>query len=165
MLWALFALGLVPCIPLSWCAWRYLRRARASSFVGRLAQAVGLLALWCWVAVIAQSVYLVVTQSSISVFDAMATTTFSWWVLLGGTSVQSIFEKTAKSLTGHRQSTMMDDWYYYAALTAVQTVALAAVVAWRWRGERKASDPVVVALVALVVGNALAGMTWPWWGT
>lgn len=165
MIWSMFVLGLVPCVPLIWCTWRFVRRLRAPRFAGRLAQAVGLLALWTWVAVLAQSVYLVVTQSSISVLDALATTTFAWWVLLGGASVQTLFEETAKDVTGHRQSTMIDNWHYYMALTAVQTVLLASFVAWRWKKPRERFDPLVAALVVLVVGNALAGVTWPWWGT
>ncbi|MFN0243022.1 MAG: hypothetical protein ACKVWV_09045 [Planctomycetota bacterium] len=164
-MWTLIVLGLVPCVPLIWCTWRFVRRPRAPRFVGRLGQAVGLLALWTWVAVVAQLVYLVVKQSSLSVLDALATTTFSWWVLLGGASVQAVFEETAKDVTGHRQWTMIDNWHYYVALTAVQTLVLAAILAWRWKKPRKRFDPAVVAVVVLVVGNALAGITWPWWGT
>lgn len=164
-MWILFALGLVPCLPLIWCAWRFLRRPRAERFAGRLGQGVGLLALWTWVAVVAQCLYLVAKHASISAFDGIAATTFSWWVLLGGASVQAVFEETAKRVTGHRRDTLLDNWHYYAALTAAQTIALAVILAWRWTRPRGRFDPVVAIPVVLVVGNALAGITWPWWGT
>jgi len=165
----LFLFGLVPCLPLLWCAWRYLRRERAEAFGGRWTQAVGLLGLWTLVASVAQlvaaSLDWIWKSTSFDLGNAPGMLVFSWWVLLGGWSVQTVFEETAKDLTGHRRDTMMDNAHYYLALTAVQTLVLALVVAWRWRQPRERSDPLVATVCLLVLTNALAGIAFPYWGT
>lgn len=88
----------------------------------------------------------------------------SWLVLCGGWSVQSLFEGTAESLTGHRRDTLMDNWHVYAALTALQMLTLAGFVAWRWRSAGR-NELLPWAVFVLAVANGIAGMAWPWWGT
>lgn len=90
---------------------------------------------------------------------------FSWWVPLGGRSVQSVFEATVEALTGHRPSTMIDNWPYYAALAYVQTAALGAVCAARLRAGRSSLAPVCLVSGLAVLANACLGARWPWWGT
>ena len=89
----------------------------------------------------------------------------SWWVLIGGYSVQARFEDTAKELTGHRQATMMDNWHYYYGLVLLQTLLLCLVIAWRLRKGSGFRDPVIVAVGVFSFLNAWLGHTWPWWGS
>jgi hypothetical protein len=162
---ALFALGLLPAVLLGTCLWRLLRRPRAASFAGRLAQATGLVALAGLVASLAQlaaaALEWIVDGFSL-VF--VATLPLAWWVLAGGWSVQQVFEETAKDVTGHRQSTFVDNWHYYLALTTLQTLVAAALVARRQQGSF-ARDPLAWLVLALALANSLAGIAWPWWGT
>lgn len=88
----------------------------------------------------------------------------AWWVLLGGASVQFVFEGTVSTLFGSRQSTMSHGGWYLI-LAAVQTAAIACVVASRLRSGARWTDPVLILMGALVLGNALLGVAWPWWGT
>jgi hypothetical protein len=150
------------------CAWRYLRRPLASGSAGRFAQALGLLALASLAAAVVQFVASSLgwnwERTSFHPLGLVAMLPISWFVLCGGWSVQGLFEETAKSLSGHRRDTMIDNWSYYAALTGVQLVLLAALVAWRWRHAPK-RDPLASSAAALAFANGLAGMAWPWWGS
>jgi len=162
---ALFALGLLPALLLGTCLWRLLRLPRAASFAGRLAQATGLVALAGLVASFAQlaaaALEWIVDGFSLAFF---VTLPLAWWVLAGGWSVQQVFEETAKDVTGHRQSTFVDNWHYYLALTALQTFVVAALVARRQHGSF-ARDPLAWLVLALALANSLAGIAWPWWGS
>jgi hypothetical protein len=157
-----------PCLALGWCAWRFLARPRAAGLGGRLVQGLGLIGL---AALLASGVQLAASAlgwspsgSSQTLLGLLAVLPISWLVLCGGWSVQTVFEETAKDLTGHRHDTLLDNLHYYAALTAAQMLLLALLVAWRWRSPRR-GDPVVWAVFALAAANGIAGMAWPWWGT
>ena len=156
-----FVLGLLPGFVLALAAWRLLRRPPAESFAGRMLQCTGLVAL---AGLVASLVQLVVVFASDFSAVLLLTLPLAWWVLAGGWTVQQVFEETAKSVTGHRQSTFMDDGHYYLALMAVQTLLVAAIVAWR-RRESFARDPRAVFVLVLALANSLAGITWTWWGT
>ncbi len=168
LVFPLLLVGL-PCLALGWCAWRFLARPRAEGFGGRFVQGLGLLAL---AALAASAVQLVATwagwnwsgNSGLVPWKLVAILPVSWLVLCGGWSVQALFEETVEDVTGHRQSTMLDNWPYYATLTALQLAALAALVAWRGRRTRT-RDPRAWVAAALVLANGIAGMAWPWWGT
>jgi len=162
---ALLLLGLAPAALLAWCLWRLLRRPRAASFAGRLAQATGLVALAGLLATLVQLVAVFlewIVDGASLVF--LATVPLAWWVLAGGWSVQQVFEATAEDVTGHRQSTFVDNWHYYLALTVLQTLLVAALVARRERGSFRA-DPLAWLVLVLALANSLAGVPWPWWGT
>lgn len=166
---AMILLGLLPALGLGLCAWRLLRRPRAQSFGGRLVQAVGPVALAGLVASVAQlaafAAGFVISDFS---FLLVGTLPLAWWILTGGWSVQQVFEETAKDVTGHRQSTFLDNWHYYLGLTVVQTLLLALLlsllVARRERGSF-AREPLAWLVFALALANSLAGIPWPWWGT
>lgn len=162
---AIVALGILPAGVLGACTWRLLARPRAQGFAGRLAQSVGLIALAGLVAALAQLVAAalerIVNDFSLAFVACMP---LAWWILCGGWTVQQVFEESAKDVTGHRHSTFADNAPYYLALTALQTLIVAALVAWRWRGPL-AREPVARWVLALALVNALAGIPWPWWGT
>jgi len=162
---ALICLGLLPALVLALAAWRLLRRPPAPSFAGRLLQSTGLVALAGLLASLVQ-LAAAALERILSDFSAMLVLTLplAWWVLAGGWTVQQVFEQTAKSVTGHRQSTFVDNWHYYLALTVVQTLLVAIVVARR-RRESFARDPLAILVLVLAVANSLAGVPWPWWGT
>ena len=100
---------------------------------------------------------------SANAISALAAVPASAWVLLGGGSVIAVFEATVYDLTGHRQSTMLDNLHVFLALTALQCAPFVAILArrseWRWR------DPVALSIGAAFLVNALLGACWPWWGT
>lgn len=85
------------------------------------------------------------------------------WVLLGGRSVVEVFEATARGLTGHRNATMLDNFYVYLAWTALQCAVLVIVLLRRKRPFGR--DPVALAIGVVVLVNALLAAHWPWWGT
>lgn len=158
-------LGLLPAPLLALCLWRLVRYPRASSFSGRLVQSTGLVALASLAASAAQllaaAAEWIVDGFSLVFVGALP---LAWWVLAGGWSVQQVFEATAKDVTGHRQSTFADNWHYYLALTALQTLLVAALLARRERGSF-ARDPLAWLVLALALANSVAGIAWPWWGT
>lgn len=162
----LFAIGLVPLVPLLFCVWTWWSWKERRGFAGHLLPAVGWLTLWAFPAAVAQLLDqgLGHGRSSFDLADLARMAPFSWWVLLGGHTVQLAFEETAQAVTGHRQMTMIDNWPYYAALTYAQTLLVGAAAAWRSR-DRSWSDPLLVALGILVLTNAALGLRWPWWGS
>lgn len=126
---------------------------------------IGWVVLWSLPAVIAQDVRSFL-RGAVTTFDALEylqIAGFQVWVLCGGASVIEIFEATAKSLTGHRQSTMIDNWHYFAALTYAQAAIAGGLAAW-FRATRGLRWGVWVIAVASLV-NALMAIDWPWWGT
>jgi hypothetical protein len=161
----LILLGLLPALVLGICAWRLLRRPRAPRFGGRLVQSAGLVALAGLVASLTQLATFATGRHASDFSPALVgTLPLAWWILAGGWSVQQVFEETAKDVTGHRQSTFVDNWHYYLALTVVQTLLVALLVARRERGSFT-RDPLAWLVFALALANSLAGIPWPWWGT
>jgi hypothetical protein len=158
-----YALPLLLAAGLGWASFRALRPGRAGPFF----RGIGWTALCALPAAIGQVVAWALARAG-DLGDVVAGVGYlglPWAVVLGGWSVQRVFEATARAVSGHRQSTMLDNLEYYLALTAVQTLVLAAFVAWRLRRRPTLLDPVVLLVGALVLGNAIAGARWPWWGT
>ncbi len=195
-------LGLFPSIPLlmaAWCCLRGLVRPNAGPIgaIGWWAAGIGWLVLWSLPAVAVQVVGNVtgLSGTSFSVGDAILSIGFPVWVLAGGSSVIEIFEATAKEVSGHRQSTMIDNWPYFVALTYAQLALGGAIVAWCWRSasqggltrlefSRTGTNPtapegltpanafarrccrtVPWMLAAAALLNSVTAWRWPWWGT
>ena len=112
--------------------------------MARVQRAVGWQVL-CVAPVLAVHVVLLVVHQGVGMYGSLAAIVIGSWVLLGGASVQLLFEATAKELTGHRRDTMMDNAHVYLALTAVQVLLLALVVAQRMHSGRGLRDPIVAA--------------------
>jgi hypothetical protein len=146
---------------LGWASFRAMRPGRAGPFL----RAVGWVALCALPAAIGQGVVGAIERRADvgEVVAGFGLLGFMWVVMLGGWSVQGLFEATASSI-GPRQVTM-NPFGWYLALTAVQTLVLAVVVAARLRRRSTLLDPVVLLVGALVLANAIAGTRWPWWGT
>lgn len=102
--------------------------------------------------------------SADTILAAILYAPLAWWVLLGGASVQYVFEATVRDLFGSRQSTMSHP-QWYLMLAAAQVAVLAFAVATRLRRRAPWTDPVVLVVGALVLLNAILGADWPWWGT
>lgn len=148
-------------IPLALGLWWLLCRSATTTRGGRFMRGLGWAALCALPAVVVQ--FARGGQGNWQP-EAILYAPIAWWVLLGGASVQFVFESTVSTLFGSRQSTMSHgEWYL--VLAAVQTAAIACVVAARLRKGARCTDPVVVLLGALVLANALLGAEWPWWGT
>jgi len=101
----------------------------------RWAAALGWLTLWTLPAVAYQCAWVLGPSSpySFSAGGAVQAAPVGLWVLLGGRSVVELFEATARDLTGHRQSTMIDNVHVYLAMTAVQCALLVIVLVRRNR--------------------------------
>ena len=88
------------------------------------------------------------------------------WALAGGAVVQWPFDRWVKDLTGHRQATMLDNWWVYALATVLW---LTPWVVWLARGFDFGSSPWRSRRVRIATGvvavNALLGMGFPWWGS
>ena len=156
--------GLVPALPLAWCVLRFLRPGTRASLWARVQRGVGWQTV-CVAPVLAVHVALLVVHHGFEWLGALAALFFGPWVLLGGASVQAVFEANVKDLTGHRRDTMMDNVHVYLGLTAFQALLLALIVALRTRSDRGLRDPLVWAVGLAVAANAALGITWPWWGT
>jgi len=131
----------------------------------RWLRALGWLTLWTLAAVVYQIVWWFSPDShySVDLPNALRASPIGLWVLMGGRSVISVFEATARAITGHRSSTMVDNAHVFLAYTAIQCAVLVAILVRRQRPWRK--DPVALAIGALVLLNGLLGSHWPWWGT
>jgi hypothetical protein len=139
--------------------------AMVASTRSRWAAALVWLTLWTLPALAYQSVWWLSDDSpySATLPSVLFAAPVSLWVLMGGRSVVEIFEATARSLTGHRSSTMLDNVFVFIALTAIQCAVL---VAWLMRRDQtRRRDPVALAIGAAVLINALLATHWPWWGT
>ena len=156
------------CLALAGCAWRFLARPRAERRRGRFLQALGALACSALAGALAQLVAAacgwIWKGTTFGVLELASMLPFSWLVLCGGRSVQSMFDWSVIAVTGHRQTLLMDNLPYYAALTGAQMVLLAALIAWRWKSARR-HDPLAWLVCLAFAANAAAGMAWPWWGT
>ena len=136
------------------------RRARPRWLI-----ALGWLTLWTLPALAYQTAWWVWpgTKYSVDWWDALRASPIGLWVLMGGRSVIAIFEATARDITGHRSSTMIDNTHVFLAYTAIQCAILVAILVRRKRPWRK--DPVALAMGALFLLNGLLGSCWPWWGS
>jgi len=86
----------------------------------------------------------------------------------GGYTVRFAFENLVRPLEpwfGHRTSTVLSNIELYLLLLALQVVILAIVIAIRRRRAKTFKDPLILAIVALLLINGLANINWPWWGT
>jgi len=167
-----FVLALLPTLLLAWCA-ASLFRSRGSKRPWSAVQcALGWQSLWVLPA-LAGHVVLVVVRHGFNLLEIPFALVFGWWVLLGGASVQAVFEETAKDLTGHRRDTLLDNAHVYLAFTAVQALALGLLLAPRLRAHRARGtgagalvrDPVLLLAGLAVLANAALGIAWPWWGS
>ena len=123
----------------------------------RWAAALGWLALWTLPALGYQLAW-----TAFDWPDALRAAPIGLWVLLGGRTVIEVFEATARDLTGHRDSYMMDNVHVYLALTAIQCALFVVILA---RRDRRRLDPVAFAIGVAFLVNATLAAHWPWWGT
>ncbi|MFT4539190.1 MAG: hypothetical protein ACI841_004985 [Planctomycetota bacterium] len=167
LMYALFIVCyLGPAAFAGWSIWR-LFRSQGSSFWLSWQRAFGLLCLSTLPVLIVQ---LLTGLSggfrySIDFLESLIVIPGSWYVLWGGHSVISVFEKNVKSWTGHRRDTMLDNAHIFFALVFVQLLVLTLVVATRFRAGAKINDPVVASIGVFAGVNALLGMSWMWLGT
>ncbi len=163
----LIVLGLLLCLPQVVLAWFFVRARGGPRWIGEWLRSAGWLVLWVLPAVVAQAVFngAGMSSSSFAIADLFAMLPWSWSVLLGGATVQAVFEETAKALSGHRQSTMMDNFPWYLALTWVQLALVSLFCALRRPKAKSFADRVSITFGMLVLINALCGIAWPWWGS
>jgi hypothetical protein len=131
----------------------------------RWASALGWITLWVVPAVVYQSAWWLSSSSSYSgsFRGVLLAAPVGLWVLLGGRSAVAVFEATARDITGHRNSTMMDNVHVYLVLVFIQCAVFVAILARRDRPRLR--DPVALAIGAAFLVNALLASHWPWWGT
>ena len=162
----LFLLGLLSCLPHFVFVFLFFKRSDTAG-AWNWARTVGWLCLWTLPAVVVQFAFHAAGRST-TTFDfgeLFSMLPWSWSVLSGGFSVQALFEQTAKAVSGHRQSTMLDNWPYYMVLTWLQFSLVAAYCALMRDPVRRFRDrPAILSGVVLLI-NALLGITWPWWGS
>lgn len=160
-------LGLLLCLPQATAAWFFFRGRGGTGLFGNWIRTAGWLSLWTLPAGLAQLIFLAAgfTSTTFAVGDLFAMLPWSWPVLLGGVSVQMVFEETAKALSGHRQSTLIDNLGLYLFLTWLQLAVLALFCALARDETRRHRDRVSLTLGVAMLINALLGITWPWWGT
>lgn len=147
-------------VPLGLGVWHLFHPRRAATMGSRFLRGLGWVGLWVLPAVVAQFVRGPASWSP----EALLYAPLAWGVLLGGASVQHVFEASVTALFGSRQSTMSHgEWYLL--LAAVQTAALSFVVAVRQRHGAPWKDPIAFCVGGLALLNAILGVDWPWWGT
>lgn len=163
----LFLLGLACALPFLACMALFLFSKRTEPAVLRFARAFGWAALCCTPAILAQDVMLAggFSSTSFNRSEYLLALPFQTWVLPGGYVVQEVFESNAKSISGHRQSTMMDNVPIYYTFTLLWLLPWAALVAARLRRGSLRKDPAVLVVAVLLLANSIAGIAWPWWGT
>ena len=130
---------------------------------------MGWLAVWAW----PTHIWQMATEEQIGgrimsmddLWEWVIGFTLPWPVHLGGATVAAVFENTAKAVSGHRQSTLIDNLPWWLVLTGIQTAFIAWAFVARWRQRASLRDPVLVALGALVLANSLVNAEWPWWGS
>lgn len=149
------------------CVLLFLKRKNTTGGLRRFGDAVGWLALWAYPACIVQAVGAswVWPNHSIGASARWLSLYFPWPVHLGGWTVTSIFESTAKQVTGHRRDTLMDNLHYYLGLTLAQCVILALLLMAMNRLPLTFKRMGWIAVGAFVLVNAHLNITWPWWGT
>jgi hypothetical protein len=163
----LLLLGIATALPFLACLALLPRTRATASFVRRFLGAIGLCTLCCTPAILVQDVLLATGWSATS-FDPLEYLRmwpFQLWVLAGGGIVQFVFEASAKAISGHRQSTMIDNWPIYFAFTLAWVLPWSALLAARLRQRPWRRDVLAWCVAIVLLGNALAGVHWPWWGT
>lgn len=128
-----------------------------------LVVAVAWQALWALPAALYQLVWFAAKHGTGTEVFGMAP--IAWGVQLGGASVTEVFEATAQSLTGHRQSTWLDNWHVFYAYTLIQVALLCAPIAWIYRSRKKLASTPMILCGLVVAGNSFANVYWPWWGS
>ncbi|MBK8178088.1 MAG: hypothetical protein IPK67_04170 [Planctomycetes bacterium] len=105
------------------------------------------------------------SATSFSPVDCAKALPFQIWCF-GGAVVQSIFERNRQGrIGGHRRDTLMDNWLLYYAYTVAWVLAWAALIQTRDAVKPAWKDPLRLGVAAILLVNALAGASWPWWGT
>lgn len=167
MLQSLLILSLVWIIPFGYGLALLLRPAKKPKLYHAFAAGVGWQALWVMPLLVVQTVFVsqIWPNYTVGFPERLLFLIVPWPVHVGGLTVTSIFEATAKQVTGHRQFTLMDNLHYFLALTAVQTTIVAALFAVRFRKVRQLRDPLLLALGALVFINGAMNLRFPWWGS
>lgn len=154
-------------VPWVWAALHVAVPLEASMWRRRLA-ASGMLTIAIVPAVVLQSIGLALGMYRVtfSFSDWCSGLGIQMWALAGGAVVQWPFDRWVKDLTGHRQATMLDNWWVYALATVVWLIPW---VVWVARGFDDGSSPwrsrrarIAVGVVAV---NALLGTGFPWWGS
>lgn len=127
--------------------------------------ALGWLTLWTLPALVYQSVWWVWSGSPYSAawHRVLGAAPIGLVALLGGRSVVEVFEATVQGLSGHRDSTMLDNFGLFLAFTVVECTLFVTILARRDRPRRR--DPVALAIGAAFLCDALLAAHWPWWGT
>jgi hypothetical protein len=163
----LFLLGLFWALPFLACAGLFLFAKRTEPTTLRLARALGWTVLCCTPAILVQDVIVLggFSSSTFELSDCGFALPFQTWVLPGGYVVQQVFESNAEAISGHRQSTMMDNIPIYVSLTLLWLLPWAAVVAARLRRGPLRRDLIVALVAVVLLANSIAGTRWPWWGT
>ena len=163
----LLALGIVTALPFLVCIALFVRARPTSSFAMRVARALGWCAMCAAPAILVQDVVLVggFSHTSFDASECLIVWPFQLWVLLGGGVAQQVFEASAKAISGHRQSTMMDNWILYYAFTLAWSLPWSALIAKRMRARPWHGDPIAWCVAVVILANAVAGVHWPWWGT
>ena len=163
----LIGLGFATALPFLVCAALFLWMRPRGSFALRLARAIGVCTLFVAPAILAQDLMLYFgwSYSRFGLVDCLSSWPFQVWVLLGGGVVQQVFEVSAKALSGHRQSTMLDNWPIYYAFTLAWVLPWSTLLAARMRAQPLRNDPLAWCVAVVLLAHALAGVRWPWWGT
>lgn len=166
------ALLLTLAISLPWLlAMLYAIAKRPVTRLGRIIKAYGLIGIAAVPAIVVQDIMLL--------FDMMKGYSFRWsdlaspmvvtwqsWCLIGGYAVSRPFDLWVKDLTGHRQTTMVDNWWVYYIATILWATPFALLISHR-HGKDPAwwTDRLVWLVLVIILANALGGVTFPWWGS
>jgi hypothetical protein len=163
----LLALGFATALPYLICIVLCWRVRKLEPYSLRLAGAVGACVLCIVPAIAVQDALLLAggLSSSFSIVECLIVWPFQLWVLLGGGVVQQVFEASARAISGHRQSTMVDNWAIYYGYTLIWVLPFAVLVASRLGKPNWRKDRVLRIVGATLLLNALAGVGWPWWGS
>jgi hypothetical protein len=152
---ALFAVG----------AAAFWRAKRLDSMVLRFMGALGWIGLCTLPAVLVQALTFDAGGGDQAWSQMLPIVLLGWWVLAGGSSVIAVFEASAKAISGHRQSTMLDNWPWFWALLALQCAVLI-VLLWPALGRKFTwKHPRLWLTAAALLLNSLTAVSWPWWGT
>lgn len=141
------------------------RAKRMDSVVLRFMGALGWIGLCTLPAVLVQALTLLAGGGDLPWTQVLQIGLLGWWVLAGGSSVIAVFEASAKAVSGHRESTMLDNWPWFWALLALQC-ALLIVLLWPALGRKFTwKHPRLRLTGAALLLNSLTAVSWPWWGT
>jgi hypothetical protein len=102
---------------------------------------------------------------SIDAQSLYLTLPYSWWVLSCGQTVVKIFDENVKNWTGHRQSTMLDNWPVFFGLGLIQAIILSLIVAHRMKGGEKPTQGLALVGGIFMCVNAMLATSFNWAGT